>query len=779
MTRMIARIGCSAVAMAFSSSVAAQGQVGSRTPAPEQETLPSGAVEPDPPATDTPPTAQEGFGGDAVALDGIVVTAQKRSESLQRVPLAITAVTSADLARSNVTDLQGVVALVPNLNLGQQLGVAKVALRGIGLENIAAGAEGSIAFHLDGVFVSRSIAALASFYDVQQVEVLRGPQGTLYGRNATGGSININTRGPTRDFSGYGRITVGNYDRIVAEGAVGGPIVPDVLAVRVAFQTQDRDGYGENVITDNQIDDLKTRAVRGSVLFTPANRLTLDLKADYFRERDRSGGYHFLGAGGFSAPGIPIVPTGLLVGGTVAPNVRDISNDFDPRNNVEFWGVSGKLTYQLSDGTEFRSLTAYRRTAYTTRTDLDSTSAFLAPTTQTERASQFSQEFQLSGKSDRLNWLTGLFYFHENDRGLQSIPFNNLALGFPPPGTFVQGFRGGGSIKTDALAAFGQISYEVIDDIRFTVGARFSSEKKGNRDEFAFDFLTPFDPDVQPEIITLDRSKRFNAFTPRLAIDYQATPDTLLYASWSRGFKAGTFNLGALQPPVDPEKVSAFEAGLKSSLFDRRLRLNLAGFLYDYTDLQVGKVVGQTLRLENAATATIYGLEAEIQARVTPRFEINANAAWLHARFDEYISADPSRPFGDGTLDPVTGDPAFNLAGNSLSQSPDFTFFVGSQYRLPTDIGAFTLRGELSWRDRVYYTPFNVKYVSQEANTKVNAFLNWVSASESLTASLYVKNVTNKTTVGNSYISSALVGFPINGYLEEPRTYGVILGFNF
>jgi iron complex outermembrane recepter protein len=230
-------------------------------------------------------------------------------------------------------------------------------------------------------------------------------------------------------------------------------------------------------------------------------------------------------------------------------------------------------------------------------------------------------------------------------------PFDpGSTLGFGTPGFIVAGYRAGGYIKTDALAGFGQASYEIVDKLRLTLGARYSSEKKTDHDEFAFDVVNAYVPGTlaTPQF-TADRAKRFNSFTPRVALDYQATPDLLLYASWSKGFKSGTYNLGSLQPPVQPEKISAFEGGIKSRLFERRLRFNVAGFYYAYKDLQIGKVVNAQPLLENAATATIYGLEAELQAQVTPRFEINANGSWLHARFDRYVSADPARPFGDGS----------------------------------------------------------------------------------------------------------------------------------
>ena len=758
MIRIFSSVAVGALTIAIASAASAQG---------------SGAV-----STDA--AAAGSTQSDNMAVGEIVVTAQKRSESLQKVPLAITAVTSADLARSGIKDLQGVAAVVPNLNLGQQLGVARIALRGIGLENLAAGAEGSIAFHVDGVFVSRSIAALSSFYDIEQVEVLRGPQGTLYGRNATGGSINIRTRGPTDEFSGYGDFTFGNYGRVVAEGAVSGPIVPGKLDARIAFQTQDRNGYGKNIITGTEIDDLRTRAVRGTLRFTPSDKLSLDVKGDYYWQKDHSGGYHYLGQAGFDANNNPITPFGLAYGGSVASDVRDISGDVDPQNHVKFWGVSGNLAYDLGGDTEFRSITAYRRTNYNTLTDLDLTSAPLTPITQFERDKQFSQEFQLSGKSTRLNWLVGLYYFHEDDQGGQLVPFNNYIVGFPAPGTKVQGFFGGGYIKTKALAAFGQASYEVVDNLRLTLGARYSWEKKIGHEEFMFDFLTPYDPSLPLAITSRHLVNKFKKFTPRIALDYQVTPDVLLYASWSKGFKAGTYNLGTLDNGVNPENISAFEAGVKSSFLDRRLRLNLAGFYYDYKDLQVGKVAANLLVLENAATAKIYGLEAELQAKITPQFEINANGSWLHARFKSYCSADASRPaLGQPTAVGPCQQGEIDLSGNKLSQSPDFTFFVGAQYTVPSNIGNFTLRGEVAWRDQFYYTPFNRREVGQDAVAKVNAFLNWASNNEKVSASLFVRNLTNKTTYGPSYVSTGLVGFGIVGYLEEPRTYGVRFGYKF
>ena len=715
---------------------------------------------------------------DSMVIETIVVTAQKRSESIQEVPLAVTALSGSDLARNGVNNIEDLQSIIPNFNVGQQLGVARVNLRGIGLESLSAGAEGSIAFHVNGVFFSRSVSALASFYDIERVEVLRGPQGTLYGRNATGGAVNVVTKAPTDELSGYGKVTVGNYGRLKTEGALSGPLVPGVVLARFAFQTEGRDGYGTNLATSDKIDNLSMQSFRGTILIEPTDDLAIEVIADSFRRDDRSGAYHYLGSAGFSAPGVPLTPSGIAFGGETASDPRDINNESNPHNVTKFWGISGKVTYDM-DAVQIISITSYRETEYNILTDLDSTSFGLTPIIQFEDATQFSQEFQVTGGGEDFDWLIGAYYLGEENSGGIIIPINDILFG--GSGVLRQGYFGGGTIKTDAFAVFGQASYEVAPDLTLTIGGRYSTEGKKVDESAQFDLVRAYDRNAPLQPFAVNQNDvTFNSFTPRIALDYQATQDILLYASFSRGFKAGTYNLGGVQSPVNPEKVTSYEAGMKSTLFSQRVRFNLAGFYYDYTDLQVGKVIGNNLFLENAATATIYGLEAEMEARLTSELTINATASWLHARFGSYISVDPARPFGDGvTVDPDSGEPAFNLAGNHLSQSPEFTAFLGVEYLIPSDVGDFSLRGEVAWSDKFYFTPFNLDYVSEGPKTKVNAFLNFESAEENWHLSIFVKNLFDATYIGNAYVSSSLVGFPINGFMDAPRTYGGTLGFRF
>lgn len=743
------------------------------------EAAPAGTL---PTASQTPPAPSPGSTAEdrtAYAVEDIVVTAQKREQRLQDVPVAVTAISGSELARTGINNVENLQAVVPNFSLGQSGGVARVTLRGIGLANISTGAEGSIAFHVNNVFISRGAAAFGSFYDLERIEVLRGPQGTLFGRNATGGSINVITRKPTSEFSGYGQATIGNYDRLAFEGAVGGPIVGDVVLARLAFQTEDRSGYGKNIVTGRDIDDANQRSIRGSLELRPSERMTIDIVADLHEEHDRAFGFHYFGPGAEDLQGNVVTPIGLLLGGITAPDPRDLASDTDPRNDRKFWGVLVDARYDLGFS-ELRSISSYRKTRYRTESDLDGTSvAFTSPWVQFENARQVSQELQLVGDSADWTWLGGLFYFHEKLDGNLLFPINDVFIG--GPGVLRQGLAAGGMLKTDAAAAFGQVSYKLTPTLKLTVGGRYSWEKKSVDEKFAFDLFRPYDR-LNPVIPFIRRTddKSFSSFTPRVALDYQPNPDLLLYASWSKGFKSGTYNLGGVQAPLSPEKVQAFEGGIKSTFADRRIQANIAGFYYEYTDLQVGKVINNLIALENAATATIYGAELEIHARPVDSLRADLSFSYLNAKFDEYISADNFRPAGDGvTVDPVTGAPAFNLAGNTVPQAPEFTIFAGAEYLMEVPFGTFSLRGEVLWTDRVYFSAFNRTNVSQPSRTILNAFLNFADDAERWNFSIYGKNLSNKTYATDMIVSVVEAGGPINGSVGEPRTYGMSVRYNF
>lgn len=707
--------------------------------------------------------------------DEIIVTAQRRSESVQKTPVAVTALGGDALAQRGATDLTSIGSSVPGLNVAEQVGQARLTLRGIGVDNISAGAESSVAFNQDNIFFSRSAAALAAFYDVNRVEVLRGPQGTLYGRNATGGSVNIITNRPTFTRGGGVSLTAGNYETLNAEAKVNIPL-SNVVATRFSGQILNHSGYGRNIITGSDIDSKHSVAVRGQMLFEPDDRLSVLVGADYFKSSDRSNSYRYLGAAGETAAGAPITPTGILLGGVVPDSPRDLSSAHDPRSTAQFWGVRADIGFKLSDTISLRSLSAYRSSQYFVETDINLSGLDLFPVFNREKSDQYSQEFQLNWETSRNNLIVGAYYLNEKIDGAVYGPLNLQAVGGPD--LFVQGYYAGGKLDTQAVAVFAQDTFKVTDAFRFTAGARYSWEEKQVADQFDFDFDRLYDPANTPRFPVHSDKQSFDAFTPKIGLEYDLASQIMVYASFSKGFKAGTYNLGSTGPALRPEKVNAYEAGLKSTILDGRLRANIAGFYYDYSDLQVGKVQGQLVVLENAATARIYGVEGEFTLEPVDDFLIGLNASYLHARFTQYVTADQARPGGDGVAIDQNGLPAFNLAGNSLPQAPAYTVDLSAQYKFDIAGGDITLRGESYWSDRVYFTPFNRDVVSQAPYNLQNAFITYKSDG-GLRLTGFVRNIGNKTIKASGQVATTLLGSPIIGFVKPPRTYGLTLSFDY
>jgi len=711
-------------------------------------------------------------------VEEVIVTAQKRAENLQNVPASVSAVTGDALRQQQISSVEGLAQSLPNVNFGQTTGNARIAIRGVGFDNISLGNEGRIAYHVDGVYVSRPAAALATFYDVERVEVLRGPQGTLYGRNATGGAVNLVSRAPTRDFGGYLDGTVGNYGLYKAEGALSGPL-SDAVSGRVAFQVVERGGYGKNVTTGEDVDDQSTRAIRAQLRLEPTPQVQLTLSGDYFTEDDHAYSFHFLGQGSLpnptSTPALPgIVPKGLLIGGGVTANKRDSAADSGPSNSREFWGLGANLHATLG-AVELNAVTGYRSSDFKTTTDLDATSARLTIYDQLENSTQFSQELRLSGDFRRAEWVIGGYYFKESLFGGTRVALDPAVLGPPRPTTGLkQGFFGLGSIDTDAYALFGRLRLHLSDQVAVNFGARYSDERKEIDEENKLDLTTAYPPFVPvypptPPGVRRQTSASWTSFTPSVTVEFKPTQDLLLYATYSKGFKSGGFNLGNVQPPFAPEKITDYEVGLRADWLEGRLRTNLSAFNYDYTDLQVSKVNGTVISIENAANAKVRGLEAEVLLRPTEPLRLEANFALLDSEYENYVSSDPAR----AALGPI------DLSGNDLTQAPRYTVNLNASYRWDTALGTITARGEARWVDRVFFTQYNLAHISQPAYELFNAFLTWESADRGWTASAYVRNIADKEIISSGLVSSTLVGAPFVGSLEPPRTYGLTVGRRF
>ena len=699
-------------------------------------------------------------------LDEIVVTATRSSESLSRVAASITAVSADDLGAGKIQDVASLATSIPNLSVGDQFGVNRIFIRGIGLTSIDLGADGGVAFLQDGAQIARPAAQLSGFYDLQQVEVLRGPQGTLYGRGATAGAINLITKKPTAELDGYARATYGNYDSIVLEAAVGGPIAGEKVMARISGKYENRDGYGINEFTGQDIDDRDAYAFRGSLLFAPSDDLEVLISGEYFNENDSNYAFHYFG---------PTVAAenalGSLLGGetlfTVAAangetaNIRNIYSDEEPLNDREGYSFTGTIEYSPGDWS-FKSITSYHNFERFNRDDLDASNANLFGQNNYDETSEtWSQEFVANYQGDKFDAVFGAMYFTEDLFGSVRVPLTNLGLLFAlPADTFDdQNYLQQGKVSIDAYGLYAQGSYAVTDQLKVTLGGRFSHEKR--RGTGTFEFLG---------VVPTDKQESWDAFTPTLTVNYQASDDTLIYGSVTRGFKSGVINVGSQNDVIDPEYVWSYEAGLKTTTADNRLQANIAAFYMDYSDLQVGFVdASSVVTTINAASARNYGVEAELRAKPAPGLTLELFGTYLNAKYTEFESGDYRQGFA-----------VVDLSGNRLSNAPEFSFRAGGDYDIPLSMpGNLNIRADVNWQDRVFFTEFNNADATQGAYALVNAGLRYTSDDESWSAELWGRNLTNELVITNNIVTAPLYNSVRVGSVAPPRTYGVTLGVNF
>jgi len=693
-------------------------------------------------------------------IEDIVVTAQRREQNLQKTPLAITAVGSEVLANRQVTDVSGLAAVAPAVNFGAALGTARIAIRGIGYDTLNMGGEGRVAFHVDGFYVSRPNAQLAGFYDVQRIEVLRGPQGTLYGRNATAGAINVITGEPGDKLEGYVRGTAGNYALARIEAAVTVPL-SDTVSTRIAVQSMDRGGFGKSTATGEDIDDEHSRAVRGKIRFQPSSTFDVTLSADYFRKKDNSGGYHIFGKGSEN-PAINLIGT-TYGGGQFAADPYD--------NGSEYYGSYRRIygfgsTMNLDLGAvKITSLTGYRNSTATLRTDLDGVPADLTELDPYENSKQFTQELRANVDLPIGKFIVGGYYMDEKIFGYNTIRINGIIQGKPPG--ILQGIYLGGHLHTKATAIFGQADIRLTSRLNLTLGGRFSWEEVSINNINQVDFTRLYSP-TNPIIgRTQIDDHKWNKFTPKIGLDYQVTDDIFAYASYSQGFKSGGYTLGNVAPPFLQEDIKSYEAGIRSQFGDT-LRVNLSGFYYKYKNIQVSRVVNQITIIDNAASARLYGLEGDIIFRPTSAIQFDAGFSVLKSEFLNYFSQDPAQP-SKGLQD---------LTGNMLPQAPKYTFNLGAQYTLPVSGGEFVARIDSNIVGQTYYTAFNRSITGQEPFAKFDGNLKF-SSINGWSLSAFVKNIGNKRTVAYAYTTTGLYGFPVVGVNAPPRTFGLTAEYKF
>ena len=676
-----------------------------------------------------------------LAFDKVVVTAEKAGErDAQAAPLAISVLPGAELLRAGVKSVEGVAGLAPAVTFSQNTGFAQLTIRGIGTNAIFTGADPSSAVYVDGVYLARPAAVLADFLDVERVEVLRGPQGTLYGRNAVGGALNVLTRAPSDTLRAEARVEVGSLSELRAEAAASGPLVKDRLSGSVSLLRGVRDGFVRDLDhPDHPLGGDDVTAARGKLRMALGARSDLVVSGDVTLEDPTPLTYAKVLA---VKPGFEIDnPQGF----------RDVrTSTLADSRNLQY-GVSARLTTPLSATTTLTSLTAYRNLDYDVLVDTDITELALAATHVHELQHQWSEELTVSGLGARLGWVGGVYVLQDVDRQPTSVllPSAGLENRLEP------------AVDTSTAAAFGQATLAITRRLSAVAGLRYTHERKSIDSSGQ---IAPLDLSSQPlagtpyaftDAITDD------AWTPRVALELSAGAQGLAYVSATRGFKSGGFNATSRAPGLGyaPEWAWSYEAGFKRTLLGGRARLNLAAFHTDYEDLQVQTTIRPGLQeITNAAAAHIGGVELEGVLRAMGRLQLGGHAAWLDARYERYVAV------GVGG---VTGD----VSGNRLSNAPEWSGRLWLEWGAACGrLGMLSLRAESRFQSTVYFTPFNDGVQRQSGYGLLDASAELGPGRWSLTA--YARNLT-----GTDYITGSFGSPPpaIGGRPGEPREWGLRL----
>lgn len=741
-------------------------------------------------------------------MDTVVVTAQKREEGIQDVPLSVTAATGDQLELLNATQVSNLEFFSPGLIWGEGAANQWPTVRGIDTQANTTNIDTALGFFINGVYKSRLGHALASTIDVERVEVLRGPQGTLFGRNTTSGAVNVISRNPTEDFEYRLSGTAGNFSNMEIS-AMGNLPISDKFQARVAAIRKKRDGYVENVGPGPDLGDEDLFYGRASFRFVPTDSVEAIARFAHLK-RDRVGGGAFTykvlgqmfdtGLGGRSvfgdpifinprvSDGIPDIVNGINVGDIgvpVDPNPWRVQTDFqDYREKTEAFDADLELNIDLGSVT-LKSITAYSEFDSFPFNDNDFTDLTSIRNRSGHRSAEaetFSQEIQLASADDsRLEWVLGAYYLH--DETGESFQINDLnGIVGPVPNrqgeqtTFVFSRRAG--VDLDSYAVFGQATYNLTDQLSFTGGIRYTSDTKDfSLREFGWLGTFGFNPD-------LDTEASFEKITWRAGLEYDVADDVMLYGSVSTGFRSGGFNpfadSGAVDADVfDSENVRAIEAGAKTTFADGRARLNVAAYHMNLTDQQVSTVVsvagtGQA-GFANAGESEYYGIEAELQAQPTDDWFMLGTFAYAESEYKEFFTSGFAADVVGvpGVIaDPVTGNALIDLAGNEAPRAPNLrlTAMSGYDFHLGEDRGRITPIVSFAYTGDYYSSQYNTELLKQDAYTKTDLRLVYTTADDRMSIEGFVQNLEDEAVITRGVYGGSNAGFVAYG---APRTWGL------
>lgn len=690
-------------------------------------------------------------------LDEIIVTAQKRGERLQDVPIAITAITGDDLAKANISLVEQIGRVTPGLVINRYDTIVGAYLRGIGTRYSYAGLEATVGNYVDDLYSVRPYSAALDFVDIERIEVLKGPQGTLFGRNTAGGVIRVITKDPVDNFEGLAAATYGRYDEVKLDGVVNLPLGEKVES-RFAVSYARNDGYVTNIDPDmHRSQDRNTIVASGKIVARPTDNLTLKLSGMYGRKND------------WSSTLINIYPdyrnVGVALGGTPSPGFYVTSMNFakDPSVSSYLRNASVAFRADLDLGVAtLSSITGYQSSRFVTSFDVDTTEISWQHGDQWGETKALSQEMQIvSNGNGPLKWTAGLYYYNEDSWIEQDIFGTSRGA---PEGIDIQSASTSGgpylytynTVKVEAFAPYAQATLKVDDQWSITAGARYTWETKKLPVHYAWSVPVSGDPTVL--INELPQRLSFKKFTPKIGVEFRPDRDVLLYAQWSRGYKSGGFNtpgFGAA-PQLEPETLDAFEAGWKTEMGP--IRFNGAAFYYDYKDMQIARsAAGVGVVLQNAASSMVYGAEAEIVYQPNDRFSFAAGGAWTHSEFTSFLGDALSQnslsaacaAAGGAEVAGATAAcrgfslvPNTNFKGQPLPLAPRWTGNIRAQYTLPLsdDLGSVTLNSLISYTSKFNWGT-GPTYLAESGYFLTTLGATWTAPDEKLEVGISADNV--------------------------------------
>ncbi len=707
----------------------------------------------------------------AAVIEEVVVTAQKREQNVQDVGIAISAVTGEQMRQLGYTNAQQVTALAPGVHTVQPNGEANyaIAMRGVAANDFTTNVESPVAIYLDEVYISQMSGSGFMLFDMERVELLRGPQGTLYGRNATGGLAHFVTVKPAQEADGYAQLTLGSYDQVKFEGAVGGGLAEGISA-RVSVATHDNNGYIENRFLDERLNNANEWAGRAQVLFEPSD--SFDVLLNYRRsEQDIDTGFFEHVSANVSGMLTPNEVNQVLGYIDNDGDVYEGDYDRDGHNDLVTEGFTATVNWAF-DRFTLTSITDYSTVKRDYIEDSDASPVPLFNFFLTTDAQQFSQEVRLNGSTDTMDWVAGVYYLDlsvDDSNGAETDPFIDPAGDTPD----ITGLDNPYETNTESWSIFGQIERRLGDNLTGILGARWIRDEKDHAYAVnVVDFIPGTvqrngNPNILVQLADYSGEREDDEFSVRAALNYDLSEDVMIYGSWNRGVKGGGYNspVFPLNPPLgyddatmsyDPEQLDAFEVGFKSRLAGGLAIFNGAAYYYDYKDYQAFQIIGLDTITTNA-NADSYGFELELQATPTDGLDVILGLAYN----DIEVS------LGDGPKTTSVQSPKWNLNGLV-------------RYAWPLAGGELAAQFDALYRSKHYFSLTGLETVEEDGYAIANASLSYTSGNGGFTVTGFVHNLGDVQHLVQTFdLSGPDVFGMVEQYYNKPRWWGVSLAMNF